>query len=386
MKSELRVLLAPDSFKGSLRASKVCKYLREGILEWNHRVKVTELPLADGGEGTVEAMVEATGGRYCTISVHNPLMQSVKATYGLIHHDQVAVIEMAAASGLELIDENERDPMITTTYGTGELILDALDKGCRRFIIGIGGSATNDGGAGMLEAMGLQFHTNQSSKQLSKGGGGLSNVSSIDFSLMDKRLEESHFQIACDVTNPLLGEHGATYVYGSQKGAQPEDLPRLESGLRNWGTLLEEKTGRSIMDVPGSGAAGGLGAGFLALPHANLEEGIKIIQETLDLETHIKETDLIITGEGKVDGQTAYGKVVSGVGKLAQKHHKPVVCLAGTVGEGSENLLDQGITAIFSIVNGPMSLEEAIKATPVLLTESAKNVMGLLHALKRVDH
>lgn len=354
-------------------------------MDENPLTKVTELPLADGGEGTVEAMVEATNGKYCIVAVHNPLMKTVKATYGIIHQNQVAVLEMAAASGLELIDENEQNPMITTTFGTGELILDALDKGCRRFIIGIGGSATNDGGAGMLEALGARFHTKNTSRQISKGGNGLNDISSIDMSSMDERLQETHFQIACDVTNPLLGAQGATYVYASQKGARPEDLAKLESGLRNWGAILEEKTGRRIIEIPGSGAAGGLGAGFLALPHANLEAGFKIIQDNLDLENHIKEADIIITGEGKVDGQTAYGKVVSGVGKLALKHRKPVICLAGSVEEGSELLLDQGISAIFSIVNGPMTLEDAIKKTPVLLRKSARNVMGLIHTLTRVD-
>ncbi len=380
MKSDAHILLAPDSFKGSLRANEVCTHLKKGILDSGYTGQITALPLADGGEGTVEAMVESMNGRYCTATVHDPLMRAIDATYGLINEDQVAIIEMAAASGLELISTKDQNPMITTTYGTGELILDALDKGCRRFIIGIGGSATNDGGAGMLEALGAHFFRQSSSGQHSvKGGGALIHLAGIDIRALDSRLQESHFQIACDVTNPLLGDQGATQVYATQKGAQSAQLSKLEAGLQHWGQLLEKETGRSIIQVAGSGAAGGLGAGFLALPHTELKSGFEIIQEMVCLEHHILQADIVITGEGKVDGQTVFGKVVSGVGRMGQKHRKPVICLAGTIGEGSEQLLDHGVTALFSIVNRPMTLTEAIERTPRLLRESARNLVGLIN-------
>lgn len=384
MNSDYHILLIPDSFKGSLRAVEVCTHLKEGILDSGFAGTITALPLADGGEGTMEAMVESMEGRYCTTTVHDSLMRPINATYGLIREDEIAVIEMAAASGLELIETDEQNPMITTTFGTGELILDALDKGCSRFIIGIGGSATNDGGAGMLEALGAQLIPESSSGQhVSKGGGGLIHLSAVDLSGLDSRLKDAHFQIACDVTNPLLGDHGATHVYAAQKGAQPEQLPKLEASMKHWGHLLERETSRSIIQVPGSGAAGGLGAGFLALPGAELKSGFEIIQEMLSLDEHIRLADLIITGEGKVDGQTIYGKVVSGVGRMGQKYGKPVICLAGTVGDGSDELWNHGITGLFSIINRPMTLTEAMELTPPLLRKSARNLVGLLSSFNK---
>lgn len=382
MNSDFHILLAPDSFKGSCRATGICSYLKKGILDSGFTGSITMLPLADGGEGTVDAMVESMDGDYCLPTVHDPLMRLVDATYGLFQKDEIAIIEMAAASGLELIREDEQNPMITTTYGVGELILDALDKGCRRFIIGIGGSATNDGGAGMLEALGARLIPNPSVEHtISKGGGSLIHMSAVDLSNLDSRLYDSHFQIACDVTNPLLGDHGATYVYATQKGAKPDQLPILEASMRHWGQLLERAVGHSIIEVPGSGAAGGLGAGFLALPHVELKSGFEIIQKMVRLEDHIQAADLVITGEGKVDKQTIYGKVVSGVGKLGEKHGVPVICIAGTLGEGSSQLLDHGITGLFSIVNRPMPLDEAIESTPQLLRESGRNLVGLLNSL-----
>ncbi|HLU94989.1 MAG TPA: glycerate kinase [Membranihabitans sp.] len=380
MKSDFHILLAPDSFKGSLRSVEVCRYLKNGLSRADPNFRITELPLADGGEGTVQALVEASGGRYCQVNVHDPLMRLVEAQYGLIHNDQVAVIEMAAASGLELLDRSEYNPVITTTFGTGELIMDALNKGCKKFIVGIGGSATNDGGAGMLEYLGVKLHSD-SGRAPGKGGGDLNLLSWVDFSTLDDRLQDCSFQIACDVTNPLTGPEGATYVYGPQKGAGEKELAILENGLSNWGSVLEKATGRDIIHVPGAGAAGGLGAGFLSLPNVEIKSGFDIIQQAIDLESRVINSDLIITGEGRVDSQTIYGKVVSGVGRLGKKHQKPVVCLAGTLGADSQKLLEYGITALFSIVNGPISLEEAIETTPLLLENSGVNLGNLIAAL-----
>lgn len=382
MKNKLHLLLAPDSFKGCMRATDVCRHLKIGFSTNSSSIEITELPLADGGEGTVEALVNATHGEYCKTQVHDPLMRIVEAEYGMMGDGRTAVIEMATASGLELLDQSEYNPLITTTYGTGELIKDALDKGCRRFIIGIGGSATNDGGSGMLEALGAKLLNKNSHQTLPKGGSYLNLISGVDFSTLDNRLKDSVFEIACDVTNPLTGPEGATYIYGRQKGGRTEDLEILEQGIQYWGEILEETTDRSIVDVPGSGAAGGLGGGFLSLPNVELKSGFEIIGQAVDLEGRIEQADVVITGEGKVDDQTIFGKVVAGVGKLAARHQKPVICLSGTLGSGSDILLDNGITALFSIVNRPMTLDQAIQSTPQLLEESARNLRGLMVALK----
>lgn len=378
MKSSLRILLAPDSFKGSLRAHEVCNYLKKGLEAWGSDFIITELPLADGGEGTVDALVRATGGAYCSVQVHDPLMRPVTATYGLINNGEIAVIEMAEASGLELLSASELNPLITTTFGTGELIADALNRGCRRFIIGIGGSATNDGGTGMLEALGVRLEYRGGGQQISKGGGVLSHLSHVDISTLDSRLHESHFQIACDVTNPLTGPEGATRIFASQKGARQEDLNTLEEGLHHWGQMLEQVTGKVIANKPGAGAAGGLGAGLLALPHSELRSGFDIVQQAADLKKHLLDADIVITGEGRVDGQTAYGKVVSEIGRMAARHEKPVICVAGTLESESRVLLNRGISMMLSIVNKPMSLQEAIASTPQLLEETALNIGGLL--------
>lgn len=381
MSDEIHILLAPDSFKGSIRAVDACRQLKKGLQRAGFPFRITELPMSDGGEGAVQALVEATHGSYQRAEVYDPLMRPIEAEYGLIDNEQTAVIEMAAASGLELLDKSEYNPMITTTYGTGELIMDALNRGCRKFIIAIGGSATNDGGTGMLESLGVRLLGPDSAQITARGGGALPRITAVDFSGLDQRLEESSFQVACDVTNPLVGPLGATYVYSPQKGARSLDLDRLEAGMKNWGRILEETIGRNILHEPGAGAAGGLGAGLLALPHVELKSGFDIITHATGLESRVAQADVIITGEGRVDDQTLYGKVVSGIGTLAERYDTPVICLAGTLGDGYHSLLDRGITAIFSIVDAPMTLEEAIEKTPRLLEDSAWNLGRLMHAV-----
>ncbi|KUK07936.1 MAG: Glycerate kinase, partial [Caldanaerobacter subterraneus] len=341
---------------------------------------IVKVPMADGGEGTVESLVDATGGKIIKTNVKDPLFRDIESFYGILGDGKTAVIEMAAASGLYLLKDYERNPMITTTYGTGQLIKDALDRGCRRFIIAIGGSATNDGGAGMATVLGVKFY-DKDGREIGLGGGALSKIYSIDTSNLDYRLKECRFIVACDVANPLIGENGASRVYGPQKGATKEMVEVLDKNLEHYGKLLEKYFNKKIIDVPGSGAAGGLGAGLMAFLNAQLKNGIEIIIETLKLEEKIKEADIVISGEGKIDFQTAFGKTISGIAKLCKKHNKPLIVIAGTV-EDIENLYEIGVSSIFSIVEKPMSLEDAIKNAPTLLEKSAERIFRLIKAIK----
>jgi glycerate kinase len=376
----MKILIAPDKFKGSLSAFEVADNIEKGILKVFPKAIVVKVPMADGGEGTVESLVDATGGKIIKTNVKDPLFRDIESFYGILGDGKTAVIEMAAASGLYLLKDYERNPMITTTYGTGQLIKDALDRGCRRFIIAIGGSATNDGGAGMATALGVKFY-DKDGIEIGLGGGELSKIYSIDTSNIDDRLKECEFIVACDVANPLIGENGASRVYGPQKGATKEMVEVLDKNLEHYGKLLEKYFNKKIIDVPGSGAAGGLGAGLMAFLNAQLKNGIEIIIETLKLEEKIKEADIVISGEGKIDFQTAFGKTISGIAKLCKKHNKPLIVIAGTV-EDIENLYEIGVSSIFSIVEKPMSLEDAIKNAPTLLEKSAERIFRLIKAIK----
>jgi glycerate kinase len=376
----MKILIAPDKFKGSLSAFEVADNIEKGILKVFPKAIVVKVPMADGGEGTVESLVDATGGKIIKTNVKDPLFRDIESFYGILGDGKTAVIEMAAASGLYLLKDYERNPMITTTYGTGQLIKDALDRGCRRFIIAIGGSATNDGGAGMATVLGVKFY-DKDGREIGLGGGELSKIYSIDTSNLDERLKECEFIVACDVANPLIGENGASRVYGPQKGATKEMVEVLDKNLEHYGKLLEKYFNKKIIDVPGSGAAGGLGAGLMAFLNAQLKNGIEIIIETLKLEEKIKEADIVISGEGKIDFQTAFGKTISGIAKLCKKHNKPLIVIAGTV-EDIENLYEIGVSSIFSIVEKPMSLEDAIKNAPTLLEKSAERIFRLIKAIK----
>jgi len=376
----MKILIAPDKFKGSLSAFEVADNIEKGILKVFPKAIVVKVPMADGGEGTVESLVDATGGKIIKTNVKDPLFRDIESFYGILGDGKTAVIEMAAASGLYLLKDYERNPMITTTYGTGQLIKDALDRGCRRFIIAIGGSATNDGGTGMATALGVKFY-DKDGREIGLGGGELSKIYSIDTSNLDERLKECEFIVACDVANPLIGENGASRVYGPQKGATKEMVEVLDKNLEHYGKLLEKYFNKKIIDVPGSGAAGGLGAGLMAFLNAQLKNGIEIIIETLKLEEKIKEADIVISGEGKIDFQTAFGKTISGIAKLCKKHNKPLIVIAGTV-EDIENLYEIGVSSIFSIVEKPMSLEDAIKNAPTLLEKSAERIFRLIKAIK----
>lgn len=376
----MKILIAPDKFKGSLSAFEVANNIEKGILKVFPKAVIEKVPMADGGEGTVESLVDATGGKIIKTNVKDPLFRDIESFYGILGDGKTAVIEMAAASGLYLLKDYERNPMITTTYGTGQLIKDALDKGCRKFIIAIGGSATNDGGTGMATALGVKFY-DKDGREIGLGGGELSKIYSIDISNLDDRLKECEFIVACDVANPLIGENGASRVYGPQKGATKEMVEVLDKNLEHYGKLLEKYFNKKIIDVPGSGAAGGLGAGLMAFLNAQLKSGIEIIIETLKLEEKIKEADIVISGEGKIDFQTAFGKTISGIAKLCKKHNKPLIVIAGTV-EDIEKLYEIGVSSIFSTMEKPMSLEDAIKNAATLLEKSAERIFRLIKALK----
>lgn len=377
---ELRIVIAPDSFKGSLSAVEATEHIALGVRSIFADADILERPIADGGEGTVEAFVRAAGGELKQAPVTGPLGEPVMAQWGIIPIGPTAVIEMASASGLTLVPGYQRNPLITTTYGTGELISHALDYGCRRFIIGIGGSATNDGGAGMAQALGVRL-LDEEGKDLPFGGASLSRLHRVDVTGLDPRVKESVFTVACDVDNPLVGPRGASAVYGPQKGATPEMVVTLDRALGHYAEVLRQQLSADICSLPGAGAAGGLGGGLVAFLGANLSRGITVVAQALRLDDTIKGADLVITGEGQVDGQTLFGKAVHGVAELARKHGVPVVVLGGAVLPSAEQLYDDFTVVVAqSIVNRPMSLEEAMANAGTLLTEAARNSMRLINA------
>lgn len=373
----MKVLVAPDSFKGSLAALKVATAIEEGIRRVFPQAEVRKVPMADGGEGTVQSLIDATGGKFIRKEVIGPLGEKVMAFYGILGDKRTAVVEMAAASGLPLVPPEERDPSKTTTYGTGELIVDALGKGCRDFIVGIGGSATTDGGAGMAQALGAEL-LDREGREIGFGGEKLRKLDRINISNLDARIGESTVTVASDVDNPLCGEKGAAHVYGPQKGASPEMAEELEEALEHFAKILKRDLGRDVRDVPGAGAAGGLGAGLIAFLGAELRPGIDIVMETVQLEKKLKDVDLVITGEGKMDGQTIYGKTPFGVAKLAKKYKKPVMGICGTLGEGGEILYQHGFDVILANLKAPMSLEKAMKETRRLTVETTERAMRIL--------
>lgn len=372
----MKIIIAPDSFKGSLASHQVCAAIEKGIKKADPSIDIISIPMADGGEGTVDALMDSLGGYKVVVEVKDPLFRKIKAQYGLTDEGKTAVIEMASASGLALLSNSERNPMKTTTYGTGELIRDALERGCRSFIIGIGGSATNDGGVGMAAALGARFY-DRDGNAIELTGGGLLKLDSIDLSEMDPRVGESRFRVFCDVDNPLYGPQGAAYVYGKQKGADAAMTEKLDMGLRRLSEIIQRDLNKNVAHIPGAGAAGGLGAGLMAFLDAKLEKGIDLLMETIGFEERIKGADLIITGEGRMDHQTKYGKTISGIIKAAQKQGIPVVGICGSIGEGVEELYSEGLNSVFSIVNRPMSLQKSMEETSELLASTAENVIRL---------
>lgn len=372
----MRILIAPDSFKGSLGAPEVARAVAAGVRAAESGLEVMELPMADGGQGTVEAMVAATGGRLVEVEALDPLGRAIRARYGLLGDGQTAVIEMAAASGLTLLKPEERDPRLTTTYGTGQLIRAALDRGVRRIIVGIGGSATNDGGAGAAQALGVRF-LDQDGNPLPPGGAGLARLERIDPSGLDPRLQQVEVLVACDVTNPLCGPRGASAVYGPQKGATPEMVRELDAALAHFAAVVRREMGVDVAGFPGSGAGGGLSAGLVAFAGGKIRRGFELVAEATRLAEQVARADLIITGEGRTDRQTLNGKTVWGVAQVARQYGKPVVALSGSLGEGAEELLAHGVTALFSCIDRPMGLEEAMAEAPRLLAAAAQNLVRL---------
>jgi glycerate kinase len=327
--------------------------------------KILKIPIADGGEGTVDALVYAMNGRKMSCTVHDPLMNPIEAEYGIIYDSKVAVIEMASASGLPLVPDGKRNPMLTTTYGTGELIKDALLKGCRSFLIGIGGSATNDAGTGMLQALGFRF-LDREGKELGQGGRILADIDSVDYSQVIPQLKECNFTIACDVDNPFSGKDGAAFVYARQKGADDEMISLLDDGLKNFAAVIMGYTGIDVNNIPGAGAAGGLGGSFLAFLPAILKPGIQTVLDAMCFDEQIAGADLIFTGEGKLDRQTGMGKAPYGVLCAAQKQNIPVIAIAGSV-EETETLNNQGFLSVFSIQPGVVTLEQAMNRRLAML-------------------
>lgn len=356
----MKVVIAIDSLKGSLTSIEAATAIKQGILNVDGNIDIEIKPLADGGEGTVEALVEGMNGEIKTISVTGPILEKVDATYGILKDTNTAIIEMAQASGLPLVPQELRNPLNTTTYGVGEIIKEAIKKGCRNFIVGIGGSATNDCGIGMLQALGFEFY-NKENKLVGLGGKELNEIKYIKINNRLKELDECKFRIACDVNNPLYGENGAAYIYGPQKGATEEIVKELDEGLRNFAKVVKSYLNKDIANVEGVGAAGGLGFGFLGFLNAKLESGIKIILDEIKLEESVKGADIVITGEGRLDNQTAMGKAPIGVAKLAKKHNAKVIAIAGCTTEDAVECNKEGIDAYFSIVNSTMSIEEAMK-------------------------
>lgn len=377
----MKIVVAPDSFKGSLTASQVAQAVTEGIRRVVPDAEVDQVPMADGGEGTVESLVHATGGRILSALVSGPLGDPVAAAFGILGDGETAVIEMAAASGLPLVAETLRDPLRTTTWGTGELIRAALDAGCRRLIVGVGGSATVDGGAGMAQALGVGL-LDAEGHGIPLGGGGLSRLAHLDLTTRDARIARTLVKVACDVRNPLLGPEGAATVYGPQKGASPGTVLKLEEYLGVYADLIERELGIAVRDVPGAGAAGGLGAGLMAFLGAELVSGVDVVIEAVHLADRVKDADLVFTGEGQIDAQTVFGKTAVGVARTARRFGRPVVAVAGRVTEDGRAVYDCGIDAVIPITNGPVSLEEAMRYGARLVADASERAMRL--ALLRI--
>ena len=379
----MKIVISIDSLKGSLTSIEAANAIKKGILSVDNKSDVVIMPLADGGEGTVEALVQGMNGEEKVISVTGPINEKVNATYGILKETNTAIIEMAQASGLPLVPAELRNPLNTTTYGVGEIIKEAIEKGCRNFIVGIGGSATNDCGVGMLQALGFEFY-DENDNLVGLGGKVLNQIKRIKTDNKLKELDECNFKIACDVNNPLYGENGAAYISGPQKGATEEIVKELDKGLKNFAEVVKDDLGKDIAHIGGAGAAGGLGFGFLGFLNSKLESGIKIILDEIKLEEVVKDADIVITGEGRLDNQTAMGKAPIGVAKLAKKHGAKVIAIAGCTTPDAVKCNEEGIDAYFSIVNKAMTIDEAMKkenATQNMI-ETTIQIFNLIKAVK----
>ena len=376
----VKITVAVDSMKGSLSSVQAGEAICEGIRRVLPDALVRICPIADGGEGIVDALLSAAGGITKSTTATNPLGLPTEAVYGIIPHTKTAIIEVAAATGLTLIDDSDKNPLYTTTYGVGELILDAISSGCRHYIIGLGGSATNDGGVGMLQALGYEF-LDQSGNQIPFGAKGLAQMVTIREQNRVAELSECTFLVACDVTNPLCGEHGASAVYGPQKGAAPDTIPKMDQGLSHYAHLTKALHPSADETAPGAGAAGGLGFAFLSYLNARLMSGIDLVIQQSGLENMIKDADLVITGEGKLDGQSFQGKAPIGIAKLAKRYGKPVIAFSGSAGQDATICNEHGIDAFFPIIRTPCSLDDAMKHAPSNLANTVEQVFRLITAI-----
>lgn len=372
----MKILIAPDSFKGSLSAIDVANAMNKGVKNAFPHAETYLLPVADGGEGTMETLVAATQGKIKKVFVTGPLGEEVEASYGVLGNEKTCVIEIAVAAGLALVSEKTLNPLKTTTYGVGELMKTALNDGYRSFIVALGGSATNDGGAGMLQALGAKLF-NQEGQEIGFGGEHLAKIDKIDLAAFDPRIKKSEVLIASDVKNPFIGINGASHIFGPQKGATPEMVHLLDRNMTHWANKIEEVTGTALHELEGAGAAGGLGGAFLAFFPATMASGIDVVLKYVNFNDYLQDAHIVITGEGQVDNQTASGKTALGVAKAAQKKKVPTIIVAGAVGEGIEALYEYGVISVNSIVTKPMSLQEAMQDAGQLLEKSTEQVVRL---------
>lgn len=375
----MKIVIAPDSYKGSIYAPEVARAMREGVLRVEPEAETVLVPVADGGDGTLETLVETSGGEIRTAEVTGPMGEPVAADWGAIGGGKTAVIEMARTSGLALVPLDRRNPLESTTYGLGEMIREALDAGFRRFILGIGGSATNDAGAGMAQALGARL-VDRDGAGLPFGGAALARLDRIDVSGIDPRTREAVFLVACDVNNPLTGPEGASAVYGPQKGATPDMVAQLDTALAHFAEVAKRDMGADVSDVPGSGAAGGLGAGMMAFLDGQLRPGVDIVLETVAFDSHLEGAALVITGEGSMDFQTVYSKAPIGVARMAKARGIPVIGISGSLGKGFTDVHGHGIDAALAITPGPMRLDEAIDGAAELVAGATEQAMRLLKA------
>lgn len=372
----MKILIAPDSFKGSNSSIAVAARIEKGIRKVFEDAEITKIPIADGGEGTVEALITGAGGQYHIQKVVGPVAEDVVATYGILDNG-VAVIEMAASSGLPLVPTDKRDPMRATTFGVGQLIKAALDQGCTSIMVGLGGSATNDSGAGMAQALGVSFK-DEDGRELPYGGGPLEGLATIDITGLDPRLEHTDITIASDVNSPLCGPRGASQVFGPQKGASVNQVLQLDANLARLAETVKAQLGLDLADMPGAGAAGGLGYGLMVFAGAQVKPGIETVLDSVEIDRHMQASDLVITGEGKIDGQSVFGKVPVGVAKRAKKYGKPVLAIVGDIGSGAEAVYAYGVDSIMSTVNRAMPLSDAIGRSGELLEEAAERAMRMI--------
>ena len=373
----MKIVIAPDSYKESLSALEVATQIELGFKDIFPHAHYVKVPMADGGEGTVQAMAEATHGRIVDVQVTGPLGQPVKGFYALTGDGRMAMIEMAAASGLALVPAEQRNPEVTTSYGTGELIKAALDAGARHLILGIGGSATNDGGAGMLQALGVQL-LDGSGQAIGRGGAPLAQLARIDASGIDARLAACTIEVACDVDNPLTGPRGASAIFGPQKGASTEAVQQLDANLKHFAQIIQRDIGVDVDQIPGAGAAGGMGAAMLAFFQGQLRPGCEIIAKAVGLEQAIQGACLVITGEGRIDQQTIFGKTPFGVATVAKQHGVPVIGIAGSLGTNAHVVHDHGIDAIASVLSRPCTIEQAMAEAEFNVRSTARNIAALL--------